>query len=207
MAEANEASSVVPVLFTSESIVLPGMVVPIELDDAARAAVDAARASESGELLIAPRLEDRYPSYGVLASIVQVGRVAGGTGTAAVVRGKGRAQIGAGANGPGPALWVEVTEVVDEPAATEETRAPGRRVQEAAAGVPAAARGLADRRLRQSADRPVGAGRHGRLCVVPDAGAEAAAAGDARCRRAAARADRLDRRPPRRGGGQRQDRR
>src|SRR6476646_2217455 len=122
MAEANEASSVVPILFTSDSIVLPGMVVPIELDDAARAAVDAARASESGELLIAPRLEDRYPSYGVLASIVQVGRVAGGTGTAAVVRGKGRAQIGAGANGPGPALWVEVTEVVEEPAATEETR-------------------------------------------------------------------------------------
>jgi len=122
MAEANEASSVVPILFTSDSIVLPGMVVPIELDDAARAAVDAARASESGELLIAPRLEDRYPSYGVLASIVQVGRVAGGTGTAAVVRGKGRAQIGAGANGPGPALWVEVTEVVDELAATEETR-------------------------------------------------------------------------------------
>src|SRR6476620_1167133 len=123
MAEANMTSSVVPVLFTSESIVLPGMVVPIELDDAARAAVDAAQASESGELLIAPRLEDRYPSYGVLASIVQVGRVAGGTGTAAVVRGKGRAQIGAGANGPGPALWVEVTEVVEEPAATEETRA------------------------------------------------------------------------------------
>ena len=109
----------VPVLFMSDSIVLPGMVVPIELDDAARAAVDAARASESGELLIAPRLEDRYPSYGVLASIVQVGRVAGGT--AAVVRGKGRAQIGAGANGPGPALWVEVTEVT-ESEATEETR-------------------------------------------------------------------------------------
>ena len=118
MAEAKS----VPVFFTSESIVLPGMVVPIELDDAARAAVDAARASESGELLIAPRLEDRYPSYGVLASIVQVGRVAGGSGTAAVVRGNGRAQIGAGANGPGPALWVEVTEVT-EAAATEETRA------------------------------------------------------------------------------------
>ncbi|MBP1822749.1 endopeptidase La [Mycobacterium sp. OAE908] len=116
MAEAKS----VPVLFLSDSIVLPGMVVPIELDDAARAAVDAARASESGELLIAPRLEDRYPSYGVLASIVQVGRVAGGI--AAVVRGNSRAQIGAGANGPGPALWVEVTEVT-EPAATDETRA------------------------------------------------------------------------------------
>jgi ATP-dependent Lon protease len=122
MAEANDASTVVPVLFTSESIVLPGMVVPIELDDAARAAVDAARATESGELLVAPRLEDRYPSYGVLASIVQVGRVAGGSGTAAVVRGNGRAQIGAGANGPGPALWVEVTEVTEQ-AATDETRA------------------------------------------------------------------------------------
>jgi ATP-dependent Lon protease len=116
MAEVNEASSVVPILFTSDSIVLPGMVVPIELDDAARAAVDAAQASESGELLIAPRLEDRYPSYGVLASIVQVGRVAGGSGTAAVVRGNGRAQIGAGANGPGPALWVEVTEVIEDAA-------------------------------------------------------------------------------------------
>src|SRR6478752_1059603 len=121
MAEAKMTSRVVPVLFTSESIVLPGMVVPIELDDAARAAVDAAQASESGELLIAPRLEDRYASYGVLASIVQVGRIAGGNGTAAVVRGAKRAHIGAGANGPGAALWVEVTEV-DEPEVTDEIR-------------------------------------------------------------------------------------
>ncbi|OBB46580.1 endopeptidase La [Mycobacterium sp. 852002-51961_SCH5331710] len=108
MAEAKT----VPVLFLSESIVLPGMVVPIELDEAARAAVDAARASESGELLIAPRLEDRYPSYGVLASIVQVGRMVGGP--AAVVRGESRAHIGAGATGPGAALWVEVTVVREE---------------------------------------------------------------------------------------------
>ena len=112
MAEAKS----VPVLFLSDSIVLPGMVVPIELDDAARVAVDAARATESGELLIAPRLEDRYASYGVLASIVQVGRIAGGSGTAAVVRGKARAHIGAGANGPGAALWVEVTEVIEDEA-------------------------------------------------------------------------------------------
>lgn len=118
MAEAKS----VPVLFSSEAIVLPGMVVPIELDDVARAAVDAARASESGQLLIAPRLDDRYASYGVLASIVQVGRIAGGSGTAAVVRGEKRAHIGAGASGSGAALWVEVTEV-EEPEATDETRA------------------------------------------------------------------------------------
>ncbi|KUI26645.1 Lon protease [Mycobacterium sp. IS-1742] len=112
----------VPVLFTSETIVLPGMVVPIELDDAARAAVDAARATESGELLIAPRLGDRYPTYGVLATIVQVGRIPGGVGTAAVVRGKSRAHIGAGASGPGTALWVSVEEV-PEPETTDDTRA------------------------------------------------------------------------------------
>jgi len=111
----------VPVLFVSEPIVLPGMVVPIELDDAARAAVDAAQASESGKLLIAPRLEDRYPTYGVIASIVQVGRVPGG-GAAAVIRGEKRAHIGSGTTGPGAALWVEVTEAV-ETAATDETKA------------------------------------------------------------------------------------
>ncbi|BBY20508.1 endopeptidase La [Mycobacterium stomatepiae] len=106
-------SKSVPVLFVTDTIVLPGMVVPIELDDAARAAIDAARASESGELLIAPRLEDRYPSHGVIAKILQVGRIAGSGGTAAVVRGERRAQIGAGATGPGAALWVEVTEVAN----------------------------------------------------------------------------------------------
>ncbi|OMC49172.1 endopeptidase La [Mycobacterium sp. IS-1264] len=107
----SQATSV-PVLFVTDTIVLPGMVVPIALDDAARAAIDAARASDSGQLLIAPRLEDRYPSHGVIAKILQVGRIAGG-GTAAVVRGERRAQIGAGASGPGAALWVEVTEVTE----------------------------------------------------------------------------------------------
>ncbi|WP_175291547.1 LON peptidase substrate-binding domain-containing protein, partial [Mycobacterium avium] len=102
----------VPVLFVTDTIVLPGMVVPIALDDAARAAIDAAQASESGQLLIAPRLEDRYPSHGVIAKIVQVGRIAGG-GTAAVVRGERRAQIGAGTSGPGAALWVQATPVPD----------------------------------------------------------------------------------------------
>ncbi len=112
MPEATSVTSAVPVLFVSEPIVLPGMVVPIELDDAARAAVDAAQASDSGKLLIAPRLDDRYPTYGVLASIVQVGRVPGG-GAAAVVRGDRRAHIGSGTTGPGAALWVEVTEVAE----------------------------------------------------------------------------------------------
>ena len=116
----SEAKSV-PVLFATDTVVLPGMVVPIALDDAARAAIDAAQASESGQLLIAPRLEDRYPTHGVIAKILQVGRMPGG-GTAAVVRGERRAHIGAGAPGPGTALWVEVTELSDvEP--TDEVKA------------------------------------------------------------------------------------
>ncbi|WKG00963.1 endopeptidase La [Mycolicibacterium sp. HK-90] len=112
----------VPVLFLSEPIVLPGMVVPVELDDAARAAVDAAQASESGKLLIAPRLDDRYPTHGVIASIVQVGRMPGGA-EAAVVRGERRAHIGSGTTGPGAALWVEVEEATEPEATTDEVKA------------------------------------------------------------------------------------
>lgn len=117
MAEAKS----MPVLFVTDTIVLPGMVVPIALDEAARAAIDAAQATESGHLLIAPRLDDRYPSHGVIATILQVGRIAGG-GTAAVVRGERRAQIGTGASGPGAALWVEVTDV-PEVETTDEIKA------------------------------------------------------------------------------------
>ncbi|CQD19198.1 ATP-dependent protease La [Mycolicibacterium conceptionense] len=112
----------VPVLFLSEPIVLPGMVVPVELDDAARAAVDAAQASESGKLLIAPRLDDRYPTHGVIASIVQVGRMPGGA-EAAVVRGEHRAHIGSGTTGPGAALWVEVDQAAEPESVTDDTKA------------------------------------------------------------------------------------
>ncbi|MBS4103990.1 AAA family ATPase, partial [Tsukamurella paurometabola] len=111
-----------PVLFVPDLVVLPGMVVPIPLDDAAaQAAVDAGRASERGRLLIAPRLDDRYPTHGVVASIVQVGRVPGQSGYVAVLRGERRAHIGSGTTGPGAALWVEV-DLVDETPVTERTR-------------------------------------------------------------------------------------
>jgi ATP-dependent Lon protease len=99
-----------PVLFVSDLVVLPGMVVPIELDEAAQAAVDAARAGSESRLLVAPRLEDRYASYGVVATIDRVGKLAGGS-PAAVLRAETRARIGAGVTGPGAALWVEVEPV------------------------------------------------------------------------------------------------
>ncbi|UQX89786.1 endopeptidase La [Jatrophihabitans telluris] len=106
-----------PVLSVTDLVVLPGMVVPIELDEAAQAAVDAARTSSEDTLLLAPRLEDRYAAYGVIATIQQVGRLAGGA-PAAVLRAGQRARIGVGVTGPGAALWVEA-EPVEAHAATE----------------------------------------------------------------------------------------
>ena len=88
------------------------MVVPVELDEAARAAIDAARASSDSQLLVAPRLDDRYASYGVVATIEQVGRLSGGA-PAAVLKAVRRARIGSGVSGPGAALWVDVEPVAD----------------------------------------------------------------------------------------------
>jgi ATP-dependent Lon protease len=107
-----------PVLFLSDQVILPGMAVPIELDDKAQAAIDAAQAGDGGtdgRLLVAPRFDDRYPTHGVIASIVQTGRTPGGS-AAAVLRGQRRAHIGSGTTGPGAALWVEAELIPDEPA-------------------------------------------------------------------------------------------
>ena len=109
-----------PMLSLPEIVVLPGMVVPVELDDAAHAVVDAARAGSDGQLLIAPRLADRYPVYGAIAEIEQVGRLPGGE-PAAVLRASARAKIGSGVSGPGAALWIEAAPV-DDPEPTAETR-------------------------------------------------------------------------------------
>jgi ATP-dependent Lon protease len=103
-----------PILSLADLVVLPGMVVPIELDSDARAVIDAARAGSDGQLLLAPRLADRYPVYGVVAEIEQVGRLPGGS-PAAVLRAGRRARLGSGVPGPGAALWVEAEPVEDAP--------------------------------------------------------------------------------------------
>lgn len=109
-----------PVLFLDDVVLLPGMVVPIELDEPAQAAVDAARAADLEEILVAPRLDDRYASYGVVAALEKVGKFRGGA-PAALLRTGGRAQIGSGVTGPGAALWVEV-EPVEETELTARAR-------------------------------------------------------------------------------------
>jgi len=103
------------VLFLTDPIVLPGMVVPIELDESAQAAIDAARAAGTDAVLLAPRLPEGYAAYGVVATVEQVGRMRGGA-PAAVLKAERRARIGHGVTGPGAALWVEAEPVETTPA-------------------------------------------------------------------------------------------
>ena len=112
-------SQTLPVLFVNDVVVLPGMVVPLELDESSRAAIDAAQAGSGNQLLVAPRVDDRYASYGVIATVERVGRFSGGA-PAAVLKAGRRARIGSGVTGPGAALWVEVDPV--EEAVTERAR-------------------------------------------------------------------------------------
>ena len=56
-----------PLLSLPDLVVLPGMVVPVELDGDSRPVIDAAQAGSEGRLLLAPRLADRYPTHGVIA--------------------------------------------------------------------------------------------------------------------------------------------
>ncbi|MFI7680834.1 endopeptidase La [Actinophytocola sp. NPDC049390] len=120
-------SLTLPVLPLDDTVLLPGMVVPIRMagTDGAevRAAVEAAQAATEGErprVVMVPRLEGKYARAGVLGVVEQVGRMPGGE-RAAVVRGTQRVRIGAGTTGPGAALWVEV-EVADEPPVTGRTQ-------------------------------------------------------------------------------------
>lgn len=113
---STSAPLTLPVLPLDEEVVLPGMVVPLDLNDAdVRAAVEAAQAaarSEPGKpkVLLVPRIDGAYPSTGVLGTVEQVGRLADGD-PGALIRGRGRVKIGAGTTGPGAALWVEGTRV------------------------------------------------------------------------------------------------
>ena len=109
-----------PVLPLTDSVVLPGMVVPLRLDEPdVQAAIDAADAAgatvaEGGRrVLLVPRPDGKYAAVGTVAVIEQIGRMPSGE-KAAVVRAESRARIGSGVSGHGAALWVEAD--VIEPA-------------------------------------------------------------------------------------------
>ncbi|MCD0448594.1 endopeptidase La [Actinocorallia sp. API 0066] len=115
----------VPVLPLDDTVVLPGMVVPLELNDReVRGAVEAARAVATGtkpRVLLVPRVEGNYAAVGVLGVIEREGRLPGGE-PGAVVRAVSRVRIGTGTTGPGAALWVE-GDTIDVPEAGPEAAA------------------------------------------------------------------------------------
>ncbi len=122
------ANLTLPVLPLTDGVLLPGMVVPVELDSEAQAAVDAARTAgatvggirSEPRVLVVPRLDGAYAAVGTVAVLDQVGRLPGGE-PGALLRGTGRARVGHGVTGPGAALWVEATPVEPTPV-TEKAR-------------------------------------------------------------------------------------
>src|SRR5215467_1986919 len=108
-----------PVLPLTDAVLLPGMVIPVTLDAATQAAIDAARTASRSDgaggearVLAVPRLDGAYGPVGTVAVIEKVGRLPSGE-PAAVVRGEARARIGSGVPGAGAALWVESTPFVE----------------------------------------------------------------------------------------------
>src|ERR671910_1143224 len=106
-------TQILPLLPLTTGVVLPGMVItlPVESDDARRAitAADATR----GEILLVPKVGQRFAQVGTVAKVEDVGRLQNGM-EALVIRGLHRAVISRGVPGTGDAVWVEVDPRPDE---------------------------------------------------------------------------------------------
>jgi ATP-dependent Lon protease len=101
-----------PLLTLTTGVVLPGMVVTLTIEtDEAAAAVEAAG---GGELLLVPRLDDRYARVGTVAKVEDVGRLRNGQ-EALVIRGLRRAVVGSGVPGTGEATWLQAEPVEESP--------------------------------------------------------------------------------------------
>ncbi|HET9723830.1 MAG TPA: endopeptidase La [Actinomycetota bacterium] len=103
---------VLPLLPLTTGVVLPGMVVTLTIEsDEARRAVAAAESTD-GELLLVPRIGQRFARVGTVAKLEDVGRLRGGL-EAIVIRGLHRAVVSRGVPGTGDATWVEVDRRLD----------------------------------------------------------------------------------------------
>ncbi|HET7235510.1 MAG TPA: endopeptidase La, partial [Actinomycetota bacterium] len=141
-----------PLLPLTTGVVLPGMVVTltIESDDARRAV--AAAEGTRGELLLVPRIGQRFAQVGTVAKVEDVGKLRSGL-EALVIRGLHRAVVSRGVPGTGDAIWVEADARPDPEEATERARRLAREYRVTiesiveARGVPQVAeflRGIAD---------------------------------------------------------------
>jgi ATP-dependent Lon protease len=109
------STETLPLLPLTSGVVLPGMVVTATLETPESRAAASAANDASGQLLLVPRIDGRYARVGTVAKVENAGELPNGQ-LAIVVRGLGRARIGAGVAGTGSATWVEVEQVNDPPA-------------------------------------------------------------------------------------------
>src|ERR671919_514212 len=106
-------TQILPLLPLTTGVVLPGMVITLTVEsDDARRAVTAADATR-GEILLVPKVGQRFAQVGTVAKVEDVGRLQNGM-EALVIRGLHRAVISRGVPGTGDAVWVEVDPRPDE---------------------------------------------------------------------------------------------
>jgi ATP-dependent Lon protease len=116
-----------PLLPLPGGVVFPEMVVTIALETAeARETADAA---VDGQLLLVPRIDERFARVGAIGKIENRGALPNGT-PALTVRITGRAVLGAGVVGTGRGLWVEAEPVTDT--TTDEARQLAERYRQVA---------------------------------------------------------------------------
>jgi len=114
-------TQILPLLPLTSGVVLPGMVVTLTIEsDEARRAI-AASESSNGELLLVPRIGNRYAKIGTVAKVEDVGRLPSGL-EALVIRGMVRAVVGTGVAGTGETTWVQIEPRPDPEAASERAR-------------------------------------------------------------------------------------
>ncbi len=136
-------SNTLPALPLPDGVILPGMVVTIAAESEEARAAAAAAEDTGGELLLVPRVGDRFARVGALAHVESTGVLPGGT-QALVVRATGRARLGAGVVGTGSGLWV-TAERIEEVPATDEAKALGAELR---ATLRALFEHLGDRQIR-----------------------------------------------------------
>ncbi len=115
-----------PVLPLPDGVVLPGMVVTVALESVEAQAVADAAISLNERLLLVPKINNTYPSVGVVASIETAGELPNGV-RALVLKAIRRVRLGAGVPAPVAVpgvLWLQVSEV-DEGPLTDSVRALG----------------------------------------------------------------------------------
>jgi ATP-dependent Lon protease len=114
-------TQILPLLPLTSGVVLPGMVVTLTIEsDEARRAIAASESSD-GELLLVPRIGNRYAKIGTVAKVEDVGRLPSGL-EALVIRGMVRAVVGTGVAGTGETTWVQVEPRPDPDIASERAR-------------------------------------------------------------------------------------